>query len=130
MKIYFAHHMNEYGTALEERAIVAIKEHFASIGGELINPGSPEIGAAAKTLYPLVGMEMFDVIARNCDIVVAMPFIDGKFGAGVYSELLAARRAKRPLYRVDLETLQISPMDFLEIEGLSISETRKRIGRT
>jgi hypothetical protein len=128
MRIYFAHPMSEYGTLLEKNAIAKISEMFPT--DQIVNPNSPDITSAVKTLYPLMGMDLFDSIARNSDMVVAMPFPDGKFGAGVYSEVAAAQRAGKKIMVIYPQDLEIHNLNFFNVEGLSVSETRERIIRS
>jgi len=134
MRVYFAHPMTEYGTKLEARAIRAIEKRFKysaernSETLEVVNPSSDKICGAATALYPIAGMGLFDLLAQGCDATVAMPFPDGSYGAGVFSEISAAFRRGRPLCKIDPETLEISPLSFYEAHGLSVSETRARIG--
>jgi len=126
--VYFAHPMETYGRKDERDALAVINQHFMS--PNIVNPGAPEMRDAADVFCPLVGMDLFDLIASHAASVVAMPFRDGTFSAGVGSELRAAHRRGVTLLVVRpwLPRVRdrIGPLDFKEIAVCSIAETVRR----
>lgn len=125
-RVYFAHPMSTYGTFSEKLALKAIAKRFK--GWKIINPSDEEIVGAVRVLYPLAGMDLFDVIVSKADAVVAMPFKDGLHGAGVFSELTAANRARVPLYLISaFPDKAISELDYRSVVAASVNETRARI---
>lgn len=125
MKIYFAHPMSTYGTSTEKKAIAKIKKHFGELA-EVLNPSDEQFVAAIKVIYPHTGMCVFDLIAAKADIVVAMPYADGRHGAGVFSEITAAHRAGKKIFEIS-DAFIIEELNYFECEALSVSETRHRI---
>ncbi len=130
-RVYFAHPVNSYNTELERAILTHIHDRWP--GKELINPSDQvhrDHVARLKASDPEANvMSYFLALAQSCDVVVALPFPDGKFGAGVFQEAFAvfSQRGKyvfganphtRKLYRISA----LSPT-----LALSVEETRKRV---
>lgn len=93
-RIYFAHPVNVYDTELEWQMLKVIQEAFPDVAIENPNQSHHQIGYAEwkkrlegdKTKQG--GMSYYyDVVLPECDSCVGMPFLDGKFGAGVAGEM-------------------------------------------
>lgn len=125
MNIYFAHAMSTYGTIKEKKAIQTIQKRW--VKGIVLNPGDPAWEPHVRFLYPMCGMGMFNLIAQRADMIIAMPFQDGKFGAGVYSELAAANQMSIPMFLIDPKDFDISSLNFMDAQPLSVAETRARL---
>lgn len=85
MKIYFAHPVSDYGSEYERLCIKAIFSKWPDAG--VVNPNSP----FHEREFKKRGMEYFLEVVRGCDLVVATPFQDGRFGAGVWAEIQEAK---------------------------------------
>ena len=62
---------------------------------------------------------------KTCDAIVAVPFLDGKFGMGVFREVEALAASGKPAYQ--LSEGEIRSLDFKDISPLSVNETRSRV---
>src|SRR5690606_11353674 len=93
-KVYFAHPVSDYGTALQ----AAVLKELASSWHEVENPDSPQ----HQEGYRQHGMAYFEAIAATCDALAYLRFRDGTIGAGVAKEIAAAARAGRPIFEVRL----------------------------
>ena len=123
-RLYFAHVITDYGTVFEQRALRALADAFPD--HEIINPGNPAYTDAIGVLYPLAGFELFEAIARRCEIVVASPFPDGLHGAGVYGELKAGKAAGAQVLELGRDySLRILDLD--GVTPLSVAETKARV---
>lgn len=118
-RVYYAHSIAHKDTRLEERSIALIKERFRGV--KLINPNDREHTEPEKKW----GMKYFIHLVSTCDIVVAAPFNDGKFGMGVFIELHTANTNGSQLFQIT-NGRKIEPLDFYKIAPLSIDQTRKR----
>lgn len=100
-RVYFAHPVSDYGTSWEAAAETAITK--ALPGCDLVNPNAPDHEAA----YQARGMTYFLEVCAGCDAVVAAPFPDGNFGAGVGKEAFTFVIARKPVYLLDRATLAV-----------------------
>ena len=114
MRIYFAHPIADYDTQYEKECLLEIKRRFP--GCTIVNPNSEK----HQQGYNRSGMNYFVLLAATCHKLIAVPFRDGKFGAGVWTEAMSHNYVK-VLDGVNIRNLNSSDM------GLSISETRERI---
>lgn len=118
-RVYFAHSIAHKDTKLEERSIKTIREHFKGV--KLVNPNDKEHHEPEKKW----GMRYFVNLVSTCDIVVAAPFKDGRFGMGVFIELHTAQQNNSQLFQIT-DGKKIEPLNFFKIAPLSIDQTRKR----
>lgn len=100
MRLYFAHPVNVYDTPLERAVMQLIAHTFLNVMDVMIeNPNQPhhQIGYMAyakrtqenKTAHNLHGGINYydDKVLPLCNGVIAMPFLDNKFGSGVAHEV-------------------------------------------
>ncbi|PIP73004.1 MAG: hypothetical protein COW88_03310 [Candidatus Lloydbacteria bacterium CG22_combo_CG10-13_8_21_14_all_47_15] len=92
-KIYFAHPINTYETPFEGIALEVIKRRFPN--HDIICPNTPAHAAE----YTAHGMSYFtERLVPQCSVTIGMPYPDGKFGAGVASEIRKAFELKQDVY--------------------------------
>jgi len=84
MKIYYAHFVGIYNTYQEKRDLDIINKLFINSG--IINPNS-EIH---ELEYRKSGMNYFENLMKDCDLVMFRGCINGKIPAGVYKEIMYA----------------------------------------
>jgi hypothetical protein len=131
MSIYVAHPINTYETPIEDRLIAQIRLKWYK--HPIVNPGSPqhqEVVARLKAENPTTNvMEYFVQLASQSEILVALPFPDGKWGRGVYKEAEAVFRQKgHYVWVAHPSTLRISRVNALTAHvALSVEETRNRV---
>ncbi len=109
LALYFAHPVNTYNTPLEERAIRLLERFFPT--ARIENPNQPHHAAAyqeykKKQEDQRTGRGMryfFDVVLPACNGCGAMPFLDGKIGAGVAGEAAHFIEKGQPVYMVEAE---------------------------
>ena len=120
--VYFAHPVSDYGSTWQAKALMAIRACQDFEGWDITNPDRPEFEAG----YRAHGMQFFIERCDECDAVVAAPFPDGNYGAGVGKEFFSFVMRRRPVYLINRETLAIAP----GIAGpvLSVEMTRKWVG--
>ena len=121
MTVYFAHPVSDYGTQWEEDAMRAIRACQDFEGWEILNPNRPGFEAG----YRERGMQFFIERCDECDAVVAAPFPDGNYGAGVGKEVFSFIMRRRPIYLIDRATLTIAPGIVRPV--LSVDDTRLRL---
>lgn len=124
MKIYFAHPVSEYDTENEAKAMDFIRS--TSPEAEIINPNK----AVHAEAYRQIGMDYFISLVKKCDQLFAMPFPDGRFGMGVYTEAVAMMNKNGSILEITVQqdgTVKINFLDVKNISPLSINETRERI---
>ncbi len=124
--LYFAHPINTYNTPLEASLLEAIKQAFPD--QVILNPNSPEHQAGFQQ-YKEAGNSMLyfsKEVLPSCLGCVALPFPDGKWGAGVYKEMLDIFVMGFPLWSIDPLT-KISELPELPGGVITIAETRRRI---
>jgi hypothetical protein len=76
--IYFAHPINTYNTDIENEAMAIIK---SSLNYVILNPNKQE----HQDAYAKQGMQYFLDLVTTCVALIAMPFPDGKYGHGVWT---------------------------------------------
>jgi len=114
--IYFAHPVGSYGTKLEQEIILFLEKDWT-----VINPNRPEIQI-------LCGKNMANycrIINDFAQAVVGLSYGDGKWGAGVYLELLAGSNKGIPLFQVEVSDrgLKLKNLNSKKIVPLSIENT-------
>jgi len=125
MKIYFAHPISHYDTPHEAKCLKRIKEWAKEVFSgrkkiEILNPNQ----RVHQEAYQTKGFRHFDALVRSCDIIVAVSFHDGEWGAGVYREL--QQQNIHDCYSLTND-MKISPLDYRDIRPLSIRETSHRV---
>lgn len=119
--VYFAHPMGYYNTDLESELLVAIRQAFPN--NVVLNPNSKK-----HQLRSGGQMEYFlSLVRNNADVIVALPYEDGTFGAGVWAEIEAARHTTPiPIYVIAHDG-EISRFDSKsKYKHLKIAETVRR----
>lgn len=110
MRIYFAHSIKEYNTAIERGCISIIKQHFP--GCEIINP---------KDLYFDDFSEYLRVV-EQCDILVYKRW-NGYITAGVAKEIEHALSCDIPVYEIKgPKLIKVTKLD--KKKTLTLDETR------
>ncbi len=118
LKAYYAHCLAIYDTPQEQRDL----ETLAKLGFEVINPNTPEHTAAAKKIRVETEssekvMEYFtDLVENNADIVVFRALPNGQIPAGVFKEVVHARKVGKPVIEL--------PSNIL-IRQMSVEATRE-----
>jgi hypothetical protein len=111
--LYFAHPVNTYNTRLEQDMICLITASFPDFIIENPNQSHHQIGYAEwkERLKNTLSQGMnyfFDVVLPNCDAgTIALPFLDGKFGAGVAGEIIYAVKKERRTWLIEAPVLKI-----------------------
>lgn len=131
-KIYFAHPINVYHTELEQTLLALIKQKWRD--DDIINPSDEQHESVVRKLkahdQKANVMGYFTELVRTCDEVVALPFTDGKWGKGVYTEaetVLDVQNGKY-VWVIDPQTHDIRFVPMLDPAlCLSVEETRARI---
>lgn len=133
--LYFPHPVNTYDTAVEKEILILIQQYFPDFVVENPNQLCHQKGYAEwKKRYENTdgktksGMSyFFDVVMPNCDAgAVALPFLDGKFGAGVAGEVIYAVQKQRGIWLIEAPVLKIiRPFTLKEIKLLLDWEKRK-----
>lgn len=117
-RVYFAHPMSTYNTDLEQKCLERIHKKFPDY--EIVNPN----GRVHQEACRLTSMEYFKLLVDYCDVVVALPYADGKYGAGVAYEMQMAFQRRKPVYRTDGKSIALE--NFFKVRPLTIEETSKR----
>ena len=68
----------------------------------------------------------FENVLPNMDAGIFQPFVDGKFGAGVFGEAKFLHKQGKPIYEITLEGV-VSTLELDASRALSVEETRKRV---
>lgn len=126
MKCYFSHPITTYNTVQEKIIIGAIKSCFHC---EVENPNHPKHQKGYEAVKNRIGDGMiyfFDVLCE-CDMLVALPFKDDFFGAGVAWEMKVMFGLKRPVYEVShqFNLMRLVNLDLSRV--LTVSETLERV---
>lgn len=120
-RLYFAHPLNDYGTEREKKCLKLIKQEFPS--SEIVNPNSK----MSTEMYKLFGFVYFEMLVNTCERIVAVPFPDGEFGAGVYREMQIMENNHGPIYAISKNIDSLTTFNVLAVRPLSIAETRWRV---
>lgn len=120
-KIYFAHPKSTYGTDLEEKCIDLIKSNFKEC--EIINPADYQEDFKNFKLKNKDYMVYFKNLISSCDLLVLLPFKDGKVGFGIIYEIEHIHPDE--IYEIDLINNKIISVDIEDVKnrGLNIDET-------
>lgn len=131
-KIYYARPISVYGTALDAKLLALIAQKWK--GCKIINPATKKherIVQRLKKNNPDANvMGYFTKLVKRCDEVVALPFPDGRWGKGVYTEAEAVLdlNAGKYVWVIDPATHDIRFVPVLDPTlCLSVEETRARI---
>jgi hypothetical protein len=116
--VYYAHPMGYYGRREEASWLKQIAELFPE--HEIINPNTQEhdeAGGGNMSYYT-------KLVYNQCTDLVAMPYTDGCYGAGVAAEMGAMRQAGGKVWTIaDGALIEV---DLEEVEYLDIGETVDR----
>lgn len=116
MTIYYAHSMHLYGSKQEQRDIALLE----SMGFDVINPGTKEIGEQVKKYREKHGaskiMEFFNDVIDLCDGTAFRAHPDGKIGSGVWYELEYTKRTGKFIFELPslISTRVLSQQDTVE----------------
>lgn len=129
-KIYFAHPINTYHTAIEEEFLGLIRQKF--MGYSIVNPSDSAHKIVVDTLKknnPDANvMAYFRGLVSPCYAVAVLPFPDGMWGAGVWSEAEIALAHKKEVWVFDYHSKTLAFLNRLEHDyALSIEETKARV---
>ena len=92
-KIYYAHHLWKYNTAIEEYELKIIKRYFPY--HEIINPN----GSIEQNRDEEIIMKDCLNIIHNCDIMI-FSSVNGIIGRGIYDEFKQASKLGLPIYYI------------------------------
>jgi hypothetical protein len=109
---YYAHPVSNYGTPEEREALKTLR----TLGLQVVNPNSPEY----RERYAAESMQMFLDIVGACQSLAFRSFEDGTIGAGVASEIGAARAAGIPVF-------ELPPLAQVALRTLSVEATRDKL---
>jgi hypothetical protein len=129
-KVYFAHPINTYGTALEAELLALVKTKWPH--HEVVNPSDAVHEAMAKELRTLGNsadvMAYFESLVASCDELVALPFADSMWGAGIWSEAEIMLAKDGWVWMIHPDSRKVTYVPKLIAERkLSIDDTRARI---
>lgn len=108
MKCYYAHCLAIYDTPQEKRDINLLE----SLGFEVFNPNCQE----CQDGYKDQGMDFFDKILNDCDILAFRSLPDGRIPAGIAGEIAYMVAIARPIFEL--------PSGILK-RTISVDETRE-----
>lgn len=138
-RVYFAHPINTYRTALERRCIGFLKAAFP--GHTIVNPGSRAVAKRVEAIKARFSPEEYDTAGSRavmqyflddripgCAALVGLPYPDGMYLAGVGKEMLHAHERGIPVWSLThiLALARICDPS-RDIVILSIDETRRRV---
>jgi hypothetical protein len=126
--LYFGHPINVYDTPLERSLLAMIAAVLPE--WEVLNPNAPEHNAGYATAAASGnGMRYFlDEVLPGCDGGIFLPFRDGKWGKGVFTEAEALFGRRCPIWMIDHRGLVWSLDGLPDLsQVLTIEETRSRI---
>jgi len=128
-KIYFGHPVNTYNTSLEERLMASIQRNFPD--HKIENPSEPHHQGGYQKWKQETGNGMnyyFEIVLPSCDTGgVFLPFRDGMWGAGIFSEAEFLTQRERHIWQINAGGFIIPVTQLGEYRKLSIEETRARI---
>ncbi|OGZ04876.1 MAG: hypothetical protein A3C93_03450 [Candidatus Lloydbacteria bacterium RIFCSPHIGHO2_02_FULL_54_17] len=129
-KVYFAHPINTYGTPLEVELLALVKEKWPH--HEVVNPSDQvhidKVAELKKDDPKANVMPYFEALTASCDELVALPFADNMWGAGVWAEAekMLAKGGWVWVIHPDSRKVTYVPKLLPELK-LSVDETRARI---
>jgi len=127
-KIYFGHPINTYGTPLESRLLTEIALAFPE--WEIENPNQEYHQKGCRGCEAEGGNPMeyfFDEVLPDCRAGIFLPFRDGMWGYGVFSEAIVLREQECPIWEISPDGTIVPIMDLDGDLELSIEETLARI---
>lgn len=131
-QLYFGHPVNVYHTDLERILLAKIDVRFSD--WHIVNPAHPDHEREYQEWKRLCGDGMeyfFRHVLPDCQGGVFLPFRDGKWGKGVFSEALWLSQRGFPIWRIDPKDFSIVPASTLLVSsaGLVLTKeaTRERI---
>lgn len=133
-KLYFAHPVNTYGQPIEIKMINLIKKFFPQF--DIENPNQPQHQKGYTEWKKKCGngMEYFyQTVLPDCEAgSVAMPFLDGMYGAGVAGEEVWYLERNLPIFLVEAPKLA-NIRKFTRVEkkllldwGRAVKETKEK----
>lgn len=126
-RLYFGHPINTYGTDLENHLLECISRFFAGWDIENANQKRHSEGYEHWKKMTGNGMDYFTKqVLPSCHGGVFLPFRDGKFGIGVFTEAKFYAERGLPIWAITPDGA-IAPMDLSAIQPLTVEETRSRI---
>ena len=126
-RIYFGHPVNFYNTPKEKELIGIIHRQFPNLSIE--NPNQVHHNKGYHEWKSRTGNGMryfFEKVLPNMTAGIFLPFEDGMFGIGVFTEASFLTKINKPIYEISLEG-KIIQMLIDPSRRLSIEETRKRV---
>ena len=126
-RMYFAHPINVYDTPLEAFLLERIRRTFPS--WEIENPNRPHHQRGYQERLAKTGRGMdyyYEDVLPLCNGCIALPFIDGAWGTGVFGESKHLARLGAVTFRISHRGV-IRPMIFRRQNVLTVDETRSRI---
>lgn len=136
--IYFAHPKLHYNTDIEMKSLNALANMLTFTGLEIqdmriLNPNQDWLGKIyeeRKAKGDPVPFEIFREVARSCDIVVGVTFLDGVLGSGVAEEMRTAIDNNQDTYILYLSNEEVIFKKVTSLQEeyhvLTINETRER----
>jgi hypothetical protein len=134
--LYFAHPVNTYNTQLEQDMLALIATCFPEMIIE--NPNQPQHQAGYKEWKerckdtPSQGMNyFFDAVLPDCEAgTVALPFLDGRLGAGVAGETIFSLKKERGIWLLEPTETCFNLRPFWQNEAELLFGWEKRINET
>ena len=127
-KLYFAHPLNTYNTALEAKLLLDIKKAFPD--WEIENPNQKSTDEGVKRWIAKSGnaMDYFtkELLPVCCNGGVFLPLRSGEWSSGVWLEAQFLGSLGYPLWKIDAEG-KVTPIRAEEMKSLSLEETRRRL---
>jgi len=123
-KIYFAHPKSTYGKEIENRCIGLINQFFPEC--EIINPADYQEDFLNYKKSNSDYMEFFRNLINSCDMIVFLPFVDGKVGYGIIYEIECIDPDE--IYEINLKFDKINKVskESVKSRGLDLEETGNR----
>jgi hypothetical protein len=127
-KLYFGHPVNVYNAPLENQLIKTIGLAFPE--WEIENPNQQKHQDGYKKWTAKTGRGMdyyFQEVLPQMNGGIFLPFIDGKFGAGVFGEAENLFKANKKIWTINHQKIVKSVQSVNSLPFLSVDETRQRI---
>lgn len=123
-KIYFAHPKSTYGSEIEYKCIDLIEKSFPKCS--IINPANYQDDFINYKKSNSDYMEFFRQLINSCDMIVFLPFSDGKVGYGIIYEIDCIDPEE--IYEINLKFEKVNKVskDSVKNRGLDLEETGDR----
>lgn len=137
-KLYYAHPISHYKTALEKDAMKIIRMN----GFMPVNPDKPWLAKDYLNLKKIAitkepedehkavgfGFQAFFNIIDHCDGTALGPYSDGKVSYGAWREVEYTDKQQKPIYLINYKTRKLEPITLQKVKKMLLSpeETRKR----